>query len=255
MRFSNILLERYSRTILLNEIGIEGQKRISESKVLIIGAGGLSSTIIPILAAAGVAQITVAEADNLELSNLQRQFLYNSFQVGLPKAHLIKDFISHLNPSVNIELIEYFLLKKNYQSFENIISNYHAIIDASDSFEARVLSNQLAIKAKIPFFTGAAIAFCGHIYSFFGYKSNKACYSCLFGNDYTTFKDSKNCATTGVFPSLPGMVGTFIAHNFLSYFALQEENAKFILIDFLKKPPFKEIEIKKDDKCAICIIN
>ena len=238
-------LSRYSRTVLLEGIDFEGQKKISNSKILILGAGGLSSTIISILAASGIGTIYIIEPDSLELSNLQRQFIYKEKDIGTSKALLAKQFIESLNSNVEV------IIKTSPFQVQNI----DAILDATDSFKSRLDSNKLAMQLGVPFFTGSAVNFTGHVYSFFP-SMQTGCYSCLFGND-ESYIEAKTCANSGVFPALPSVIGSIMAHNilfFLSYHQinLQEFFTKFILVDFLKQKYFKEVTFERDTQCTIC---
>lgn len=238
-------LSRYSRTILLEGIDFEGQKKISDSTILIVGAGGLASSIIPILAASGIGTIYIIEPDILELSNLQRQFIYKEKDIGISKALLAKKFIENLNSKVKV------IIKNTLSEVQNI----EAIVDATDSFKSRLDCNKLAIKLGVPLFTGSAVNFTGHVYSFFP-SMQTGCYSCLFGND-ESYIEPKTCANSGVFPALPSIVGSIMAHNILFFLAfykinLQEFFTKFILVDFLKQKYFKEVTFERDTQCTIC---
>lgn len=238
-------LTRYSRTILLEGVDFEGQKKISSSKVLIVGAGGLSSSIISILACSGIGVIYISEPDTLELSNLQRQFIYKNSDIGKSKAQLAKKFIKELNPEIEVITINDITKA----------TDINAIVNGTDNFKSRLECNKLAFDLNIPFFTGSAVNFVGHVYSFFP-SMNFGCYACLFGSD-ENYNEKLTCGNSGVFPSLPTIIGSMMAHNvlfFLSYhkIELKEFFTKFILVDFLKQKYFKEITFEKDKKCTIC---
>lgn len=246
-------LERYSRTILLESVDFEGQEKLSKSKVLICGSGGISSSIIPILVSSGISEITIWEGDTLELSNLQRQFIYKEKDISKPKVHLAKDFANNLNSSVKINAIQKMLSPETLMEFNEQAKEADAIIDGTDSFTSRCLANEVAILQKKPFFTGSAIGFQGQVYSFMGQNAENACYSCIFGSDFTTFKEEKTCANSGVLPAIPAIIGSIIAANVLSFLIFEKlDFSKFILIDFLKEKYFKEIITKKDPSCIIC---
>lgn len=247
-------LERYSRTILLNDVGFEGQDAIFQAKVLLIGAGGLSSPILSFLASSGVSKVGIVEPDCLELSNLQRQFIYRTSDVGLLKADLAEGFLKGLNPALQVQTFKKSLSLETEAEFLGLVHGYDIIVDASDSFKTRVLSNRIAIKSRRPFFTGSALGFVGHVYSFFGFLEDKPCYSCLFGSDIEDFKEEKTCANSGIFPPVVGVVGSIIAFNILSFLINKDrfDFTKFTLIDFSKEKQFKELKIKKDRQCGIC---
>lgn len=257
-------LERYSRTILLNEVGFEGQKSISEFKLLVIGAGGLSSSFLPILASSGIKQFGLVEPDVVELSNLQRQFIYKAKDIGNAKVGLAASFIKGINPSVEVEIFKKPLNVKTEGEVDHLARSYNAIVDLTDSFSSRICSNRIAIKNKIPFFTGSAIGFAGHIYSFFGHYNSLPCYSCLFGEDEFLYDEAKTCANTGILPSVASIVGSLVANNVLLFISLYNKLSNiefvkkysknnFILIDFLKEANFKYLTIKKDLQCKVCI--
>jgi adenylyltransferase/sulfurtransferase len=246
-------LERYSRTILLENVDFEGQERISKAKILIVGAGGISSSIIPILVASGIGEIIIWEGDSLEISNLQRQFIYKEADVSKLKVDLAIQFANELNSEIKITPIPKMLTQETLEEFKNTASEVQGIIDGTDNFASRVLANGVAISLKIPFFTGSAIGFTGHVYSFAGFKPENPCYSCLFGADIETFVDKKTCANSGVLPSMPAIIGSIIAQNLLMFVIFQNlDFSKFILVDFYKEKYFKEIIIKKDLTCKIC---
>ena len=248
------LLKRHSRTILLQDINFEGYLSISQSKVLIVGAGGLSSSIISILSSSGVKEIGIWEDDTLEISNLQRQFIFKEQDVGRKKSLLASNFIESLNSSIKVSLVDKKLSEETFEEFTEFAKNFDVIIDGTDSFTSRVLSNKTSILLQKPLFTGSAIGFEGHVYSFAGFMEQNPCYSCLFGSDYQTFKELKTCANSGVFPPIPSIIGSIIAQNVLYFLATSKcDFTKFISVNFQNSNYFKEIKMKKDEKCTICL--
>jgi adenylyltransferase/sulfurtransferase len=249
----NSFLQRNSRTILLNGIDFEGTLAISKSKVLLVGAGGISSSIISILASAGVGEVAIWDGDALEISNLQRQFIYKYSEIGGKKANLASKFIQDLNPDAIVTPFYKYLNEETAPEFQEIAHNFDAIVDGTDSFSSRSLCNKIALELKKPFFTGSCVGFEGQVYSFLAYLKENPCYACLFGADYTTFKEAKTCANSGVFPPLPAIVGSLISQNLLQFLAKKECNfTKFTTINFSKHNHFKELKIQKDAKCQIC---
>lgn len=244
-------LEQYSRTILLKEVGFEGQVLISKASVLVIGAGGLGSAVLPFLVSTGIFKVGIIDYGKLELSNLQRQILFKHKDIGKAKVNLAKDFLQNLNSEVKVETFEIENSTDNYEQIKEIALNYDAIVDLTDTFESRINSNKLAIFLKKPFFTGACVGFNGHVYSFAGYLPEIPCYVCLFGEEQS---DAQTCENSGIFPPCAGVVGSLIAVEILKFFAVSNYKnfGKFILIDFLKETQFKEIRIKKDTKCKTC---
>lgn len=249
-------LTRHSRTILLNEINFEGTLLISKAKILLIGAGGLSSSIISILSASGVKQISIWEDDKLDISNLQRQFIYKQKNLGQNKALLAGNFVSELNSEVRTQLVSQKLSEGTFDEFLKHAKTHDIIIDATDSFASRVLSNKASVILKKPLFTGSAIGFEGHVYSFAGFNSQNPCYSCIFGSNYKSFFETKTCANSGVFPPIPSIIGSIIAQNALLFLATQKcDFTKFILVNFNKSNHFKEVVMQKDLRCEICANN
>jgi molybdopterin/thiamine biosynthesis adenylyltransferase len=247
-------LLRNSRTILLKGIDFEGYNRVAKSKVLIIGAGGISSSIISILASAGVSDIAIWEDDVLELSNLQRQFIFKTADVGAKKCVLASNFITELNPDVKTTAMCKRLSQDTFKEFLEFAKNFDVLVDGTDSFTSRVLTNRSSILLKKPLFTGSAIGFEGHVYSFAGFESKNPCYSCLFGNDYEAFKEELNCANSGVFPPVPSVIGSIISQNVLYFIATKKcDFTKFTLINFNGSQHFKELAIKKDLHCEECV--
>jgi adenylyltransferase/sulfurtransferase len=249
------ILDRNSRTILLNDINFEGYLSIANSNVLIVGAGGISSSVISLLSAGGVRQIAIWEDDTLELSNLQRQFIYKEEDVGKLKAELACNFAKGINSNLKTVAICKKLTSETLQEFTEFASEYNVIVDGTDNFSSRFYTNKVAVSLGIPLFTGSAIGFEGQVYSFFGVGENLPCYSCLYGTDVTTFNDTKTCSNSGVFPPIPSIIGSIISQNVLGFLANKKGNfTKFILIDFTKQIYFKEITMNKDRLCSICKI-
>ncbi|ATW88449.1 molybdopterin/thiamine biosynthesis adenylyltransferase [Halohasta litchfieldiae] len=193
-------LDRYSRHIIMDEIGPEGQAKLLESRVLVVGAGGLGAPVIQYLAAAGVGTIGIVDDDTVERSNLQRQVIHADGDVGTPKVDSAADFISDLNPDITVETHEVRLSKSNA---EGIIAGYDLVVDASDNFPTRYLVNDVCRLAGIPVAHGAIYKFEGQVTSL---VPEGPCYRCLFPEapEPGTVPD---CATTGVLGVLPGTVG------------------------------------------------
>ena len=246
-------LQRHSRTILLNGVDFDGAFSIAQSKVLLVGAGGISSSIISILSSAGICEIAIWDGDLLEISNLQRQFIYKTSDIGEKKVDLASKFIKENNPEITVKTYCNYLTEETAFEFEKIASGFDVIVDGTDSFLSRSICNKISVKLKKPFFTGSCIGFEGQVYSFKGFEGQNPCYACIFGDDYKTFIEAKTCANSGIFPPLPSVVGSLISQNILQFLATNECNfQKLILIDFQKQVNFREILVKKDDKCQIC---
>jgi molybdopterin/thiamine biosynthesis adenylyltransferase len=171
------IVERFSRQIVLKDIGILGQKTILSSKVLIIGAGGLGSPVIEFLSRAGVGSIGVVDDDKVSLSNLHRQSLYNTTDIGKFKVKIAKDKIKKINPNTKVTIYK---IRLNNNNFKKIISDYDYIVDGSDNFTTKFLLNDYCLKFKKVLVTGAISKFDGHIFTF-DFKNKKVpCLRCFF---------------------------------------------------------------------------
>jgi adenylyltransferase/sulfurtransferase len=192
-------LDRYSRHIIMDEVGPAGQKRLLDASVLVVGAGGLGSPVIQYLAAAGVGRLGVVDDDAVERSNLQRQVIHRDDDVGTPKAESAAAFVRGLNPDVTVETYETRLEKQNVE----LLADYDVVVDASDNFPTRYLVNDFCRLHGIPVAHGAIYKFEGQVTTL---APDGPCYRCLFPEapEPGTVPD---CATTGVLGVLPGTVG------------------------------------------------
>ncbi len=199
-------LLRYSRHILLDEISIEGQERISSSHALVIGAGGLGSACLPYLVAAGIGQITIVDHDLVDLTNLQRQIIHQQDSVGLLKVDSAKEMLSKLNSLVTIHTRPQ---KADEALLNALLPKVDIAIDCTDNFLTRHLINRLAIFHKKPLIFGAAIRFDGQISVFDNNRPDSPCYACIFPEE-EQFEEIK-CSTMGVFSPLVGIIGAMQA--------------------------------------------
>lgn len=195
--------ERYQRQLVLPDFGAAGQQRLSQAKILIIGAGGLGVPVMQYLAGMGVGNMTIMDADVVSLSNLQRQVLYVTEDVGKLKVEVAKTKLQQLNPEISISIIPEMLAKEN--AAENIAS-VDLVIDCTDSIEARYLINDACVEAGIPFIYGALYRHEGHV-SVFNYQGNVS-YRDVYPDDSAKVE---NCNEIGVLGVLPGMIGTYQA--------------------------------------------
>lgn len=204
---SNQIFDRYSRQIFIEEIGIEGQKKLLNSKVLIIGAGGLGSPVIQYLAAAGVGHIGIVDFDCVEIHNLNRQVIYNEWDIGKKKVNCVKDYISKFNPNIEIISIDNMINKEN---INQILPLYDIIVDGSDNFETRYLINDTCVKYQKPLVYGSIFHFEGQV-AVFNYRGSKNLRN-LFPTPPT---NANTCDKFGVLGALPGIVGSLMAMNVL----------------------------------------
>ena len=246
--FSNHELERYSRHIILRELGGLGQRRIKDSKVLIIGAGGLGAPIIQYLAASGVGTIGIIDHDKVSLSNLQRQIIYLTNQVGEQKVFSAADAIYKLNSNVNVRPYN---RRLNSEIAEEIFSEYDVIVDGTDNFETRYIANAAATRIKKPLVSGALSQWEGQV-SVFAPHQGGPCYACVFP---TPPKDglALTCSEGGVFSPLPGVVGSVMAVETLKILSQSGETllGQMFIYDGLRGES-RKIKLKPIKKCPVC---
>jgi len=235
-------MDRYSKHIILDEIGLKGQEKLQKAKVLVIGAGGLGCPILQYLAAAGIGQIGIVDFDIVEKSNLQRQVLYGTNSLGKNKALAAKSFLENLNDSIQITA---YPIRLTHQNAVELFNKYDVIVDGTDNFETRYLVNDASLLSNKPLVYGAIYKFEGQV-SIFNYK-NSASYRCLFPEK----KDfvSPNCSQIGVLGVLPGIIGTMQANEVLKLILGIGKllNNKLLLYDALNYRT-NVISFKRNDK-------
>ena len=200
---------RYTKPMLLPEIGNEGQEKIKKAKIIVIGAGGLGCPILQYLAASGVGTIGIVDFYVIELSNLHRQILYRENQIGSPKATTALELLKELNPNLNYKV---FNEKITITNCEPILSNFDIIIDGCDNFTTRYLVNDTCVKLGKPLIYGSILKFEGQI-AVFNHKGSKSLRD-LFPEP-PNLEDVPNCSLNGVLGTLPGIIGTMMAHETL----------------------------------------
>ena len=240
-------LSRYARHLVLPEVGIKGQERIKQSKVLVVGAGGLGSPALMYLAAAGVGTIGIVDFDKVEENNLQRQITHSTKDIGALKTESAKNIVNNLNPNISVKVYNEKLTSKNALE---IIKKYEVVIDGSDNFPTRYLLNDACVLSKKPLVYGSIFRFEGHA-SVFSYD-NGPCYRCLFPNPPP--RDAvPNCAEAGVLGVLPGIIGTIQATEALKIILGIGEtlSGRFLVYDALSMA-FRELKLSKNKNCPIC---
>ena len=240
------IIERFSRQIVLKDIGVLGQKRILSSKVLIIGAGGLGSSVAEFLSRAGVGSLGIVDNDRISLSNLQRQSLYNTFDIGKFKVKIAKDKIKKINPNTKVTIYK---IRLNNNNFKKIINDYDYIVDGSDNFTTKFLLNDYCLKFKKVLVTGAISKFDGHIFTF-SFKNKKVpCLRCFF-QETNISDDLLNCEQGGILGTIASVVGTMLANEILKKILNIGKNLDgFILIIDLLNLNFRKVKINKKKKC------
>jgi len=211
MAFTNDQLERYSRHIILKEVGAKGQKKLLNGKVLIIGAGGLGAPVAMYLAAAGVGTIGIADADEVDLSNLQRQIIHATKDVGKAKVKSAKETMNEMNPDVTVNTYRTYV---NSENIMDLIKDYDFIIDGTDNFPAKFLINDACVMAKKPFSHAGIIRFQGQLMTYVPGKG--PCYRCVFKNPPP--KDAvPTCKQAGVIGAMGGVIGSLQAMEAIKY--------------------------------------
>jgi len=247
MELSSKEITRYSRQLLLPEIGKEGQIRLKQAKVLLIGAGGLGSPVAVYLAAAGVGTIGIIDPDQVDLTNLHRQIIHSTPDIGKPKVVSAKEKISRLNPEINV--ITY-PERFNAQNALKIIRDYDLIVDGTDNFPTRYLINDACVLTGKPFIFGGVFRFEGQC-SVFAFDHGP-CYRCLFENPPQP-GEVPSCTEAGVLGVLPGIIGLLQANEAIKIICQIGEPLKgrLLIFDGLATQ-FREIQIKKNPDCLIC---
>ena len=205
------IIERFSRQIVLKDIGILGQKKILSSRVLIVGAGGLGSPVAEFLSRAGVGSLGIIDDDKVSLSNLHRQSLYTTSDIGKFKVKIARDKIKKINPNIKVIIYK---IRLNNNNFKKIINDYDYIVDGSDNFITKLLLNDFCLKFKKTLITGAISKFDGHIFTF-NFKNKKTpCLRCFF-QESNISDDLLNCESEGILGTVAGIVGTIQANEVL----------------------------------------
>jgi len=241
-------LLRYSRHLLLPEIDIAGQERLAQSKVLIVGAGGLGSPTALYLAASGIGKLLICDHDKVDLTNLQRQILHDTAAIGKLKAESAKKFLRRINPEIQITpLTEYATEVLLDQHLETV----DAVVDASDNFTTRHIINQACLKYQKPLISGAVMRFDGQITLFDLRDAASPCYHCLF--PIAGDSDDPNCAIMGVFSPLAGIVGCIQAAETIKVLLGIGEtlNGRLLLINGLTMR-LDSLNLRKDPLCPAC---
>ena len=241
-------LLRFSRHILLDEIGIEGQSKIIASHALVIGAGGLGSPAALYLASAGVGRITLAHGDTVDLTNLQRQILHTQDRIGMLKARSGQMALAQINPEVAVEPITERLAG---EQLEALIANVDIVLDCCDNFATRYAVNRACVKHGTPLVSGAAIRFSGQLAVFDCRRADTPCYHCLFPEGEEV--EETRCAVMGVFAPLTGVIGSMQAAEALKIIsgAGQPAIGRLLLLDGLTME-WRSVRYGKDPKCAVC---
>ena len=241
-------LLRYSRHLLLDEIGIEGQQKLLDASALVIGAGGLGSPVALYLASAGVGRITLMDHDHVSLTNLQRQIAHDMSSLDRPKVESAAARMAALNPGVQVRALA---VKADAARLDEEVPRVDVVIDCSDNFATRHLVNAACVRHAKPLVSGAAIGFDGQISIYDSRSRELPCYACLFPPE-SGFEDVA-CSTMGVFAPLVGIVGSLQAAEALKLLAgIGEPLAGRLLMLDGRRMQWSEIAMQRDAQCAVC---
>ena len=239
--------ERYSRHLQLPEIGEVGQARLAAARVLVVGAGGLGSPAVMFLAGAGVGTLAIADYDRVELSNLQRQVLYRTSDIGADKVAAARSAVAAINPDVRVEAIPWAM---DGPDLVREVGKADAVVDASDNFETRFEVNAACVATGTPLVSGAAIRMEGQVAVFDPSDFGSPCYRCVFDD---TGDPEEPCALVGVFAPVAGIVGTIQAAEAVKLLAGVPSGLKrrLMLIDALSME-VRTVRVRRDPTCPAC---
>lgn len=247
--FTEEEIERYARHITLPQVGGNGQKKLMNSKVLVIGAGGLGSPLLLYLAAAGIGTIGIIDDDKVELSNLQRQIIHKNVNIGISKTISAKESILSINPNIKVTTYNERL---NVSNAEKIIKNFDIIADGSDNFGTRFLTNDVCYLLKKTLVSAAILRFEGQISTYSAYKDQNSCYRCLWPTPPPEGLIA-TCGEAGVFGALAGNIGSIQAIEILKEILNIGTSLKnYLLIFDTLSAEMRKVKISKDKNCKLC---
>ena len=241
-------LLRYSRHILLPELGVEAQEKFGAAHALVIGAGGLGNPVSQFLVAAGVGTVTLCDSDSVDLTNLQRQILYSTADVGAPKVAAAEARLAAINPNVNIVALE---ARIGPSELGPLLASADVVLDCCDNFATRHAVNRACVAAKVPLVSGAAIRFDGQVAVFDARVADAPCYHCLFGEGEEL--EPTRCAVMGVFAPVVGIIGATQAAEAMKLIAGVGTTlaGRLLLLDALTMS-WREVRIPRDPQCPVC---
>ena len=241
-------LLRYSRHILLDDIGIEGQTRILQGHALIIGAGGLGSPAAMYLACSGIGQITLVDDDRVELTNLQRQIAHSTANLGQPKVVSAKETLLALNPHAQVNALA---VRADAALLDTLVAQADVVLDCCDNFATRQAVNAACVKHRKPLVSGAAIQMDGQITVYDPRDPTSPCYACVFPPDHTP--EETRCATMGVFAPLVGIIGAMQAAETLKILAPigQALTGRLLMLDG-RSMEWTQVRMPRKAGCLVC---
>ena len=249
MNFSDAELERYARQLVLPQVGGAGQARLKQASAVVIGAGGIGSSVIPALAGAGIGRLTIIDDDLVDETNLHRQPIFRTDQAGLPKAALAADLIRGINPFVEVAAVQDRLDDGNAT---RLLAGHSLVVDGSDNFATRLAVGDACTRLQLPLISAAAVQFQAQVCLWRGWESTLPCYRCFVGDAFDA-DDCDNCAELGVLGALVGTAG-----HFASLMAIQavvgfgEDTAGHVHIFDGLSFSWRKVRVPKDPACRTC---
>lgn len=241
-------LLRYSRHLLLDDIGVEGQRRILQSRVLIIGAGGLGSPAAMYLASAGVGHITIVDDDTVDLTNLQRQIMHTTASIGQAKVLSAQKTLHQLNPTVQVHPLQ---LRADHQLLQTLVAQADVVLDCCDNFQTRQTINTACVQQRVPLVSGAAIAMDGQIAVYDPRDANAPCYACVFAPDAPP--EEARCVTMGVLAPLVGVIGAMQALEALKLLTPTGTSLSgYLLMLDARNMEWTRLGVHKNPACTVC---
>lgn len=241
-------LLRYSRHILLPEIGIEGQEKLRAAHALVIGAGGLGSPIALYLASAGVGRISICDGDEVDLTNLQRQIMHRTDAIGKPKVDSARATLAAINPEVTVVALRERVAEAR---LDELVAQADVVLDGSDNFATRHAVNRACVRRRKPLVSGAGVRFDGQVTVFDLRRPDSPCYQCLFPEQGES--EDMRCAIMGVFAPLVGIIGSIQAAEALKLITGAGETltGRLLLLDALSMQ-WRSVNVPRDPGCAVC---
>lgn len=241
-------LLRYSRHILLPELGIDGQQALLGARVLLVGAGGLGAPVALYLASSGVGRITLCDDDDVDLTNLQRQIVHFTDAIGKPKVESARETLARINPEVEVVTIPERVAGPR---LEQLVEDADLVVDATDNFATRHAINRACVRSRKPLVSGAALRFDGQVAVFDMRRDDSPCYNCLFPEDGDV--EEMRCAVMGVFAPVVGIIGATQAAEALKLLTGvgRDLTGRLLLLDALSME-WRSVRLKKDPNCAVC---
>jgi len=240
-------LLRYNRQILLPQIGIEGQQKLADAHVVIIGIGGLGSPVAIYLAAAGVGTLTLVDFDKVELTNLQRQIVHRNADIDMPKVESARQNLQAINPHILINTMQ---TRPDQQALDELAKNADVIVDASDNYETRFAINLACTKQRTPLVSGAAIRFEGQISVFDKRLDTSPCYNCLYP---VSGDEQETCTDNGILAPVVGIIGSMQALETIKIICAIGEPllGRLLILDALTMQ-WRSMQFKRDPACPVC---